>query len=112
MQAEKAADAVLSWETAAEYEGGGTSCASTEEASNSPKGTAAACIIVEVRLRRLLCMCCKSRNAVRIWVQTCHASLAACTPHPTYVHTRTALLLSLFHERLGSDCRVCGACRH
>ena len=35
---------MLSWETGAEYEGGGTSCASTEETSN--KGTGAACIII------------------------------------------------------------------
>ena len=51
---------MLSWETGAEYEGGGTSCASTEEASNSPKGTGAACIIiVEVSLHFAAQGCCK-----------------------------------------------------
>ena len=55
MQAEKAADAVLSWETGAEYEGGGTSCVSIEEANSSPKGTGAACIII---VEVCLCMLC------------------------------------------------------
>ena len=62
MQAEKAADAVLSWETAAEYEGGGTSL---EEASSNPKGTGAACIIVEVCRRRVTHACCKPRSQPR-----------------------------------------------
>jgi len=51
VQAEKAADAVLSWETGEEYEGGPPSSASMEETNNSPKGTGAACIIVEVFMR-------------------------------------------------------------
>ena len=47
MQAEKAADAVLSWESASEHEGGASS--SVEDVNNSsPKGSGAACIIVEV----------------------------------------------------------------
>ncbi len=50
MQAEKAADAVLNWETGAEYEGGGPLPTSGEEIANSPKDSGAACIIVEVRL--------------------------------------------------------------
>ena len=55
LQAEKAADAVLSWESASEYEGGASS--SVEDVSNSsPKGSGAACIIVEVST--LVTVCC------------------------------------------------------
>ena len=57
VQAEKAADAVLNWETGAEYEGGGPSPTSEEEAANSLKGSGAACIIVEVRLGPLSPFC-------------------------------------------------------
>ena len=57
VQAEKAADAVLNWETGAEYEGGGPSPTSEEEAANSPRGSGAACIMVEVRLGPLSPSC-------------------------------------------------------
>lgn len=54
LQAEKAADAVLSWESASEYEGGASS--SLEDVNNSsPKGSGAACIIVEVSTLGTVC---------------------------------------------------------
>ena len=65
VQAEKAADAVLNWETGAEYDGGGPSPTSEEEAANSPKGSGAACIIVEVRLGPVSPSCCWSFNVSR-----------------------------------------------